>query len=559
MFAAGGAHYDEATCRHTPSAVAETLVVPLSGRSTSVMDAVRSLLGPSEPDVLSLAQLADGGRRALRGRRYDCLALVGAPPRDEIGYGFSVLVALAGRPRQVALIDLRDGRVLREPLLRYFGRETPFAVAQVTASAAALVSQRLILTTARRSTLPAAGAATLRELVYLRPAVGSGSAVGGSVTHSHEVIRALRAEGVHVRAFTSDAAVAQTAARDPDPPCRWHLVQTPRALKAVPASAAMGCDLALVRAALPAARAADAVYQRHARFSLAGALLSLLSGKPLVLEYNGPESFMGRHWNATPLRSRLARCEEAALAAASRVIVVSDVDRRSLMERGVAPRRIVLNPNGVHVERFATGRGADIRSRYGITSDLVIGFLGTFGPWHGAPVLAQAFARVADELAGAHLLLVGDGPELETTMSALRGAGLEPQTTVAGQVAPSEVPDYLDACDLLVSPHVPLRDGVEFFGSPTKLFEYMASGKAIVASRIGQIGDVLEHGVTGWLVDPGDVAGLAEAVLELARAPDLRRELGERARQQARERHTWRMNARTVIDAYSTLAEGTPV
>ncbi|HLE99512.1 MAG TPA: glycosyltransferase, partial [Gaiellaceae bacterium] len=78
-------------------------------------------------------------------------------------------------------------------------------------------------------------------------------------------------------------------------------------------------------------------------------------------------------------------------------------------------------------------------------------------------------------------------------------------------------------------------------------------------SRIGQIGDVLEHGVTGWLVDPGDVAGLAEAVLELARAPDLRRELGERARQQARERHTWRMNARTVIDAYSTLAEGTPV
>lgn len=496
----------------------------------------------------------------LRDRRYDCLALVGAPPTDEIGYGFSVLIALLARPRRVALIDVRNGQIVREPLLRYVGRAAPFAVGQVAASAAALAAQRLVLPAARRATVRNARASKLTKLVYVRPAVGAGSATGGSVTHSHEVIRALQAAGVEVQAYTSDPSIADTAAREPKPPCRWRVVRTARAVKAVPASAAAGSDLALIRAALPAAREADAIYQRHARFSLAGPLLARLSGRPLLLEYNGSESFKGRHWNVTPLAGRLTACEDAALAAAARILVVSDADRRSLLQRGVDPERIVLNPNGVDSVRFAIGDGSDIRRRHHwIASDLVMGFVGTFGPWHGAPVLAHAFVSVADRLPHARLLLVGDGPELETTLSILRSAGLEARATVTGEVSPGEVPGYLKACDLLLSPHVPLPDGVEFFGSPTKLFEYMAAGKAIIASRLGQIADVLEHGVTGWLVEPGDMAGLAEAMAALAHAPALRDELGERARRQAVERHSWARNARTVIDAYADLARRSSV
>jgi glycosyltransferase involved in cell wall biosynthesis len=123
---------------------------------------------------------------------------------------------------------------------------------------------------------------------------------------------------------------------------------------------------------------------------------------------------------------------------------------------------------------------------------------------------------------------------------------------VLGKVLPNEVPGYLDACDVLVSPHVPLPDGVEFFGSPTKLFEYMASAKAIVASELGQIGDVLEHGRTAWLVPPGDEEALASALRTLARNPDMRNELGARAREQA-SLHTWCKNAHRIIDAYRSL------
>jgi len=66
------------------------------------------------------------------------------------------------------------------------------------------------------------------------------------------------------------------------------------------------------------------------------------------------------------------------------------------------------------------------------------------------------------------------------------GAGKEQQVVFAGHVEHAQVPALLDACDILLSPHVPLEDGSEFFGSPTKLFEYMAMGKGIIASRLGQ-------------------------------------------------------------------------
>jgi glycosyltransferase involved in cell wall biosynthesis len=284
-------------------------------------------------------------------------------------------------------------------------------------------------------------------------------------------------------------------------------------------------------------------------------MLARLTGKPLILEYNGSEVYFGRYWNPTTLRRRLALAENAVLEAAARIIVVSEVDRRLLVQRGIGSERIVLNPNGVAAERFANGGGSDIRAGHGLdAADLVIGFVGTFGSWHGAPVLAQAFTDAAASLPQARLLLVGDGPELKAARSIVRNAGLEGRTIVTGQVPPSDVPGYLDACDILVSPHVPLQGSVEFFGSPTKLFEYMAAGKAIVASRLGQIGDVLEHRVTAWLVEPGVSDELAQALRMLAEAPDQRRELGENARRQAIERHSWRENARRIADAYRELA-----
>ena len=120
-----------------------------------------------------------------------------------------------------------------------------------------------------------------------------------------------------------------------------------------------------------------------------------------------------------------------------------------------------------------------------------------------------------------------------------------------GGVSHDQIPALLDACDVLVSPHVPLAGGAEFFGSPTKLFEYMAMGKPIVASRLGQIADVLSHEKTGLLVEPGDARQLSNAIIRLTQSPQLREKLGAAARQSAVANHTWTRNAQIILDAYS--------
>jgi glycosyltransferase involved in cell wall biosynthesis len=528
------------------------VLVSLSGDAGRAEEALRAAGRPSDVETVRLSELTGGMGRLLRRRSFH-LAIAGAPPADEIGYGLAPLIALAMRARQILLIDLTTGSVRSLPLSRYLAGALPFGCAQLLASSVGVGAQRALIHLADASPSATESNDKLRRVLYLRPRVGSSSLVGGSVTHAHEVIRALGESGVEVDPVTTDTLIAEAARSDPDPPCRWRVAKTPRVLKALPASAGFGSDVSLFRAALQSARSSDLIYQRHARFSIVGALLARATGKPLFLEYNSSEQFVGRHWNPTPLKKQLAACERAALAGSTRIFVVSDVSRKDLVACGVDPNRVIVNPNGVALDRFRIGGGDSVRREHGLAEDdLVIGFVGTFGPWHGGPVLARAFCSIAQELPQARLLLVGEGPELQETRQQLVRGGAEGRATFVGKVPSRDVPRYLDACDLLTSPHVPLPDGVEFFGSPTKLFEYMAAGKAIVASELGQIADVLEHGRSGWLVQPGDAEALAAAVRELAVDPHLRVELGARARNRAAG-YSWRKNADRIVDAYQSF------
>jgi len=273
--------------------------------------------------------------------------------------------------------------------------------------------------------------------------------------------------------------------------------------------------------------------------------------RPLLLEYNGSEVWVGKHWDRVGNLDLLERYERLNLDAAARIFVVSEVERRNLEARGVAGEKIVVNPNGVDVERFRPGvGGVEARRELGIEDDEVVaGFVGTFGPWHGVEKLAEAIKTIPANMR-VRFLLVGSG-SLHAEVEKLLGD--EKRVIFTGAVAHERVAQLLDACDILVAPHVPLADGSEFFGSPTKIFEYMATGKGIVASRLGQIGEVLVDGETALLVEPGDVGELANGILKLVESEELRKRLGAKAREVAEREHTWTRNAKRVLDAYRSL------
>jgi glycosyltransferase involved in cell wall biosynthesis len=302
------------------------------------------------------------------------------------------------------------------------------------------------------------------------------------------------------------------------------------------------------------------VYQRHGRYVAAGALLSRRLRRPLVLEYNGSEVWIAKHWDPSRFVPWLRLCEDISLKAAALITVVSDALRKELIDRGIPQHKILVNPNGVDPDIFYPHCGGnEIRSRLGLQpSQVTIGFIGSFSYWHGIGVLQEAIHVLLREQASdakspeLRFILIGDGPLSPEIREALQPYCKRGWVIFTGRLPHDRAPQYLDAADILISPHVPMPDGTPFFGSPTKIFEYMAMGKAIVASNLDQLARVLTHQQTAWLVEPGNAGELAEAIRLLAARPETRRYLGETARNIAVTHHTWQQNAARVL---SRLAE----
>jgi glycosyltransferase involved in cell wall biosynthesis len=386
----------------------------------------------------------------------------------------------------------------------------------------------------------------------LRTTPTAGTHVGGASSHINGFINAALEAGARIRVLSNDRIAGLDETR-----VALDIIE-PESEGLTRAAFDVRNSLLFSQRASALIKQAplDFVYQRYSRFSWAGVAASLATRRPLFLEYNGSEVWMGRHWDRMGLFDLLERTERLNLSAASRIFVVADVERRNLERAGVSPDKIIVNPNGVDTRRFRPGvGGAAVRAEQGIGDDeTLVGFTGTFGPWHGVAALAEAITLIPPE-ARMRFLLVGSGSLRGQVEGILREGGALARVHFTGAVAHERVPALLDACDVLASPHVPLAEGTEFFGSPTKLFEYMAMGKGIVASRLGQIADVLTDDATALLVEPGDVHALKNALLRLAASRELRERLGAAARETCIARYTWTHNATRVLDAYRALGD----
>jgi len=295
------------------------------------------------------------------------------------------------------------------------------------------------------------------------------------------------------------------------------------------------------------------MYQRHAIFNFAGGALANRLGIPLVLEANASEVWVKKHWSRLVLEDLATRSEALALQLADRIAVISSGVQEQLAEYRIKPERYLLNPNGVDPDEFYPDiDGAPVRQRYGFTDQIVVGFIGSFTRWHGIETLFDAAVIAAAEERRLRFLLIGEGEFRSALEKRSLDLGLRQTIIFTGLVPHSEAPGYLAACDILVSPHLGFQDGTKFFGSPTKLFEYMAMGKPIIASRLEQIGEVIADGVNGLSMNPGDAQQLANLTLKLARDGELRKRLGTQARKDVYWKHTWSANFERIQKSFET-------
>ncbi len=385
------------------------------------------------------------------------------------------------------------------------------------------------------------------DLAFLYASQAGVDAPGGALTHVTGFLSGVAAEGARALFVSGQPLPAASEV---------HLIPGSRRLHIFREAGGLSYNLHFIAAARRLLKKVKPrfLYQRHGRFLFAGAILSRLLGIPLVLEYNGSEVWISQHWDPARFLPWLRLSEQVSVQAASLIVVVSNVLKQELTAAGVASGRILVNPNAVDPSKFTHGRGGPgLRKDFGIgPQDVVVSFVGTFSYWHGVGVLEQAIRLLLENpqpgAPALKFLLVGDGLLAPQMRHALDSHVRQRSVIFTGTVHHSSVRAFLDAADILVSPHVPMPDGRPFFGSPTKLFEYMAMGRAIVASALDQIAEVLEDGRTALLVKPGDPGELAAAIRRLASDPQLRADLGRAAREAVLARYTWRQNARRVLN-----------
>ena len=268
---------------------------------------------------------------------------------------------------------------------------------------------------------------------------------------------------------------------------------------------------------------------------------------PLIVESNSPTGERIQYWGA-PLSFITNYLEKKVLQRADAVIVVSTSLKKYYEKSGIHSEKIFVLPNGINEKRFAPETvSRNVRIELGLNDKVVLGFVGNIHTYHGIELflpLARTFSSSKDNV---HFLVVGGGPGRKDLHNILGFDNLDKFFTFIDPVPNSEIPNYIAAMDICLLPQF------MWYGSPMKIFEYGAMGKAIIAPDLENIRDVLTHSETAFLFEPGDIAALTQAIQVLVNDTQLRVRLGNSVQQHILKNHTWAKNAERIIEIYNKI------
>ena len=265
-----------------------------------------------------------------------------------------------------------------------------------------------------------------------------------------------------------------------------------------------------------------------------------LAGRPLVVHFHGWDAY------ARAVFRGMGRRYGELFDRASAIVAVSRDMKRQLISLGAPERKVVYHPYGVDTYLFRGGDPAASPPRFVAVGRFVA---------KKAPVATiQAFAAVAREVPDASLIMIGDGPLLPDVRRVAAVLGVADRIELRGARPHSEVQATLQGARAFVQHSVEAPDG-DHEGTPLAVLEASATGLPVIATAHGGITDVVEDGRSGLLVAEGDVDGMGEAMLELARDPARAARLGRRAREIVTDRFSMDRSIRGLRQILAEAAE----
>jgi glycosyltransferase involved in cell wall biosynthesis len=302
----------------------------------------------------------------------------------------------------------------------------------------------------------------------------------------------------------------------------------------------------------------------HAASNFANARIALALGRryglPVVYEVRGfwEDTWLSRHPDGARLagselyqRSRAAETE--CMLAADLVVTLGEAMREEIEARGVPAEKILIVPNAVSGDFLEPVPDAgNLRAELGIEPDeYVVGEVSSLAKHEGIGTLLEATAILRARGVPARALIVGDGPERAALQRQAAGTGLAQAAVFTGRVPAAKVRQFHALLDIFVVPRTP--DRVCQLVTPLKPVEAMASGLCVVTSEVKALTEIVKHEVTGMQTVPQDPVSLADCLERLFYSPDIRRKLGDNAREWVSGDRTWARNAARYKDAYARL------
>jgi glycosyltransferase involved in cell wall biosynthesis len=302
----------------------------------------------------------------------------------------------------------------------------------------------------------------------------------------------------------------------------------------------------------------------HAASNFANARLALALGQrhgvPVVYEVRGfwEDTWLSRHPDGASLASselyqRSRALETECMLAADLVVTLGEAMREEIEARGVPAEKILLVPNAVS-EDFLRPLPApgNLRAELGIEPDeYVIGEVTSLVKHEGIGTLLKATAILRDRGVPVRALIVGDGPERAALQRQAAADGLAQAAVFTGRVPATQVRQFHALLDIFVVPRTP--DRVCQLVTPLKPIEAMASGLCVVTSEVKALTEIVKHEVTGMQTVPQDPVSLADCLELLIYSPDIRKKLGDNAREWVSRDRTWTRNAARYSGAYARL------
>jgi glycosyltransferase involved in cell wall biosynthesis len=367
--------------------------------------------------------------------------------------------------------------------------------------------------------------------------------IDAPTTHTIEVARALAAAGLEV----------DLVARGNDPGLRGVRFHGGGPLRANDPRRVVAVNARAIRVLWRRRRAARALYVREDWATLPAMLTARALGYRVVSEVNDMQYGPGYAYRQPGVRGWLADRVKSAAAgviwAVSSTIVPVTVALETLIVQNwnVPTDKVRVLPNGVNAAEIRPlDRGESI-ARAGLDRERrYVVFTGGLVARTAWDTFVAAFDLVARERPWATLLIVGDGPEAPALDALIADRGLEKRALRTGFVDDrKQLNDLLGAATVCLVAHRP-RYMARVGASSIKLTEYLAAGRAVVATAIPGLREMIEESGAGIVVPPEDAPAMARAIGELLDDPARADELGAAGRRAVEERWSWEVIGRDI-------------